>query len=229
MPPYLPKIIGIANAQIYDLTENSSKAYTENPTLGQLTLLETNLDNDGTKIGNVALPGKHNLTDLLHSMFRHIGNKLLKQLVWKCFGNEASKGITRKLTACQQCYIAKSTRNSVLAICNRTKEPMEIVMANLMGKLKDMLPYGGKYALTKHNIGSTYSECHILTKKSDATLVLLRVMTIWETKTGKKIKMFCSDTGGEFCNSILENWSHLQGTIHEKILPYHHEQNGSIE
>ncbi|MBW0489287.1 hypothetical protein O181_029002 [Austropuccinia psidii MF-1] len=77
MPPYLPKIMGIENSQTDDLTESSSKASTGNPTLGQLILLETNLDNDGNTINNVALLDKHSLTDLLHSIFRHIGNKFL--------------------------------------------------------------------------------------------------------------------------------------------------------
>ncbi|MBW0523705.1 hypothetical protein O181_063420 [Austropuccinia psidii MF-1] len=52
---------------------------------------------------------------------------------------------------------------------------------------------------------------------------------MWETKTGKKIKTFRSNNGGKFCNSTLENWCHSQGTAHEKSLPYHHEQNGSIK
>ncbi|MBW0509453.1 hypothetical protein O181_049168 [Austropuccinia psidii MF-1] len=108
-------------------------------------------------------------------------------------------------------------------------EPMDVVTADLMGKFDDAIPYGGKYALTIQDIGSTYGECHILTKKSDTTIVLLRVMTTWETKTGRRIKTSHSNNGGKFCNSTLEDWCHSQGTIHKKSLPYHHEQNGSIE
>ncbi|MBW0499004.1 hypothetical protein O181_038719 [Austropuccinia psidii MF-1] len=229
MPPYIDKVTWPANRLSCDLTNNSYKAPTKNLHLDKLTIFETKLDDKDDTIGNVRITDGRELADTLHSIFGHIGNKRLKQLVRRRFGEEASKEITRKSATCQHCCIAKSTRRSILSSRDRTIEPMDVVTADLMGKLDEAIPYGGKYALTIRDIGSTYGECHILTKKSDATVVLLRVMTTWETKTGKRIKAFRSDNGGEFCNSTLEDWCHSQGTTHEKSLPYHHEQNGSIE
>ncbi|MBW0485228.1 hypothetical protein O181_024943 [Austropuccinia psidii MF-1] len=104
--------------------------------------------------------------------------------------------------------------HSLLTSRDRIVEPMDRFTANLMGKFEDVIPYCGKYGLTMLDMGSTYGECHILTKTSDATIVLLQVMKIWETKTGKKIKAFPSDNGGKFCDSTLENWVHLRGTVH---------------
>ncbi|MBW0475938.1 hypothetical protein O181_015653 [Austropuccinia psidii MF-1] len=229
MPPYIAKVMWPANRHTYDLTNVSLKASAGNSNLDELTLFETKLDSNDHTTGNVKIADRHGLANILHSIFGHIGNKRLKQLVRQRFGEEASKEITRKSTTCQHCCIAKSTRHSILSSRDRIIEPMDIVTADLMGKFDDAVPYGGKYALTIRDIGSTYGECHILTKKSDATIVLLRAMTMWETKTGRRIKTFCSDNGGEFCNSTLEDWCHSRGTIHEKSLPYHHEQNGSIE
>ncbi|MBW0486044.1 hypothetical protein O181_025759 [Austropuccinia psidii MF-1] len=179
---------------ICDSTNLSPRAPTGFATLKEVAIFETKLNSNETKQGNVTSSDEHNLTNLLHSMFGHIGNKHLKQLVRQRFGIDASNGIARKGTTCQHCCVAKSTRQS-----------------NISSR------------------GSTYGECHILTKKSDATLVLLRVLTTWEKKTGKRIKTFRSNNGGEFCNSTLENWCNSRGTVHEKSLPYHHEQNGSIE
>ncbi|MBW0463381.1 hypothetical protein O181_003096 [Austropuccinia psidii MF-1] len=152
-----------------------------------------------------------------------------KQLPQQPFSDKASKGIMQNSETCQHCCIAKSRQSSVLARHNKIVEPMDIVTANLMGNFEDAIPYGGKYALTIPDIGSTYGECHILTKKSDATLVLLQVLTMLETKTVKRTKTFCSDNGGKFCSSTLEDWCRLRGTVHKKSLPYHHEQNRSIE
>ncbi|MBW0529102.1 hypothetical protein O181_068817 [Austropuccinia psidii MF-1] len=229
MPPYYPKTLESPEMGICDSTNLSPRAPTGFVTLNKVAIFKTKLKSNETTQGNVTSSDKHNLTNLLHSMFGHIGNKRLKQLVRQHFGIDASKGIAHKGTTCQHCCVAKITRRSNLSSRGKVVEPMDVVTADLMGQFKEAVPYSGKYALTIRDIGSTYSECHILTKKSDATLILLWVSTTWETKTRKRIKTFRSNNGGEFCNSTLENWCNLRGTVHEKSLPYHHEQNGSIE
>ncbi|MBW0542127.1 hypothetical protein O181_081842 [Austropuccinia psidii MF-1] len=229
MPPYYPETLGSPEIGICDSTNLSPKAPTGFVTLNKVAIFETKLQINETTQGNVTSSDEHSVTNLLHSMFGHIGNKHLKQLVQQRFGIDALKGIARKGTTCQHCCVAKSTRQSNLSSRGKVVEPMDVVTADLMGQFEEAVPYGGKYALTIQDIGLTYGECHILTKKSDATLVLLRVLTTWETKTGKRIKTFRSNNGGEFCNSTLKNWCNSRGTVHEKSLPYHHEQNGSIE
>ncbi|MBW0484810.1 hypothetical protein O181_024525 [Austropuccinia psidii MF-1] len=179
MHPYLPKIMEFTNKNICGSTDISYKVSTENLTSDKLTLFETKLDSNNPMMGNVRTPDEHNLANLLHSMFGQIGNKHLKQLVCKNFGEKASKGITQKSATCQNCCIPNSMQRLVLASCKGIVEPMDIVTADIMGKFNNAVPYGGKYALTICDIGSTYRECHILTKKSDSTLVLLRVMTTW--------------------------------------------------
>ncbi|MBW0543277.1 hypothetical protein O181_082992, partial [Austropuccinia psidii MF-1] len=86
---------------------------------------------------------------------------------------------------------------------------LDTVTANLMGQFDEAVPHKGRYALTIRDLGSSYAT--------------------WETKTGRRIKVFRSDNGGEFCNNTIKAWCQPRGIVHEKSLPYHHEQNGSIE
>ncbi|MBW0473452.1 hypothetical protein O181_013167 [Austropuccinia psidii MF-1] len=107
--------------------------------------------------------------------------------------------------------------------------PLDTITADLMGKFDEAAPHNGSYALTIRDSGSSYGECHIITRKSDSSTILFHVLATWETKTGKKVKSFCSYNGGEFCNNAIEAWYQLCGITHEKSLPYYHKQNGSIE
>ncbi|MBW0488680.1 hypothetical protein O181_028395 [Austropuccinia psidii MF-1] len=194
-----------------------------------LAILTTALAATDLPTGNV--PDQHclDLTNLLHSAFGHIGSKRLKQFVQQRFGSEARKSINGKFCSCQHCYIAKSTRQSSFGSREQLFHTLDTVTAGLMGQFDEAIPHRGRYALTIRDIGSSYGECHIITQKSDASAVLLHVLAAWETKTGKKIKVFCSDNGGEFCNNTIKAWCQLCGITHKKSLPYHHEQKGSIK
>ncbi|MBW0488370.1 hypothetical protein O181_028085 [Austropuccinia psidii MF-1] len=162
MPPYLPKIMGFTNSNICGSTDISYKVSTENLTSDKLTLFESKLDSNNPMMGNVRTPDEHNLDNLLHSVFGHIGNKHLKQLACKHFGDKASKGITQKSETCQHCCIANRMQRLVLASCDGIVEPMDIVTADLMGNFNNAIPYGGKYELTIWDIGSTYKDwCHL--------------------------------------------------------------------
>ncbi|MBW0503499.1 hypothetical protein O181_043214 [Austropuccinia psidii MF-1] len=165
----------------------------------------------------------------LHSLFGHIGMKRLKQIVQQRFGNTAATNLPRKMANCAHCLVMKSLHHNPLASRGYTILPMDVVAADLMGPFDGALPSSRKYALTIRDISSTYSECHVLLRKADATTVLLQVLAKCETKTNKKIKILRSNNGGEFCNAFVSSWCTNRGTTHEKSLPYNHKQNGTIE
>ncbi|MBW0539537.1 hypothetical protein O181_079252 [Austropuccinia psidii MF-1] len=159
-------------------------------TLQDLTILTTAL----------TAPDQHclDLTNLLHSAFGHIGSKRLKHFVQQRIGFEARRSINGKFHSCQHCYIAKSTCRSNLGSREQLLTTLDTVTADLMGQFDEAVPHKGRYALTIRDIGSSYGECHIIMQKSDASAVLLHVLATWEMKTGKKIKSFHSNNGGEF-------------------------------
>ncbi|MBW0527096.1 hypothetical protein O181_066811 [Austropuccinia psidii MF-1] len=148
IPPYYPKTLESPEMGICDSTNLSPKAPIGFATLNKVAISETKLKSNETVQGNVTSSDEHNLTNLLHSMFGHIGNKHLKQLVRQRFGIDALKGITHKGTTCQHCCVAKSTRRSNLSSRGKVVEPMDVVTADLMGQFKEAVPYGRKYALT---------------------------------------------------------------------------------
>ncbi|MBW0519994.1 hypothetical protein O181_059709 [Austropuccinia psidii MF-1] len=155
--------------------------------------------------------------------------KRLKRIVQQRFGNTAATDLPRKMENCAHCSVMKSVCHNPLASQIYTILPMDVVAADLMGPFDGALPSGGKYALRIRDLGSTYSECHVLLRKAANTTVLLQVLAKWETKTNKKVKILCSNNGGDFCNAFISSWCINRGTTHEKILSSNHEQNSAIE
>ena len=50
-----------------------------------------------------------------------------------------------------------------------------------------------------------------------------------EKQTGKKIKTFRSDNGGEYCSGIFRDFLKEQGIVHQFTIAYTPEQNGIAE
>ncbi|MBW0516270.1 hypothetical protein O181_055985 [Austropuccinia psidii MF-1] len=120
-----------------------------------LEILTTSLAAPDLSSGNV--PGQNSLylTNLLHSAFGHIGYKRMKCFIQQKFGNEARKSLNGKFCSCQHCYVAKSTRRSVLGSCKQSLNPLDTVTTDLMGQFDEAIPHKGRYALTIRDIGSS--------------------------------------------------------------------------
>jgi transposase InsO family protein len=88
---------------------------------------------------------------------------------------------------------------------------------------------GSKYALTIRDTYTTYSEVKILKTKAEAAKSLMQTVTRWETQVNKSVKIIRSDNGGEFESKALADWIAGKGIQAERLLPYHHFQNGAAE
>ncbi|MBW0541384.1 hypothetical protein O181_081099 [Austropuccinia psidii MF-1] len=83
-------------------------------TLRDLEILTTSLAAPDLPSGNVPHQNPLDLTNLLHFTFGQIGYKGMKCFIQQRFGNKARKSLNGKFRSCQHCYVAKSTRRSVL-------------------------------------------------------------------------------------------------------------------
>ncbi|MBW0488801.1 hypothetical protein O181_028516 [Austropuccinia psidii MF-1] len=115
---------------------------------------------------------RDNLKDQLlqwHCLFGHIGLQRIQKLLGKS-APDCLRLTRHEIHDCVHCLLAKSLQQSPLSPTNRSVEPLELVIADLMGPFNIATIKGGHYALNIRDASSTYSECHILANKSDAAV-----------------------------------------------------------
>ncbi|MBW0476560.1 hypothetical protein O181_016275 [Austropuccinia psidii MF-1] len=152
-------------------------------------------------------------------LFGHIG---LRQ-IWKLLGDSAPDYLklnNQEIHDCEHCLLAKSMCHSPLKSNPRSVDPLDIIVADLMGPFDIAMINGGQYALNVCDIALTYGECHILCNKSNTSTRLQEVILQWQCATGKLVKVLRTDKGGEFNNHILLRWLLSTGIKHQHSLPF---------
>ncbi|MBW0464041.1 hypothetical protein O181_003756 [Austropuccinia psidii MF-1] len=159
-----------------------------------------------------------NLKDQLlqwHCVFGHIGLGQIQQPLGK-LALDCLSLIKLEIHNCVHCLLAKSLQCSSASSTNRSVEPLELVVSDLMGPLEKATINRGCYTLNICDVSSTYGECHILENKSDATICLQGTILCWQRLSGKRLKILCTDNGGKLNNNVLEKWLCNKG-MHCKV------------
>jgi hypothetical protein len=87
----------------------------------------------------------------------------------------------------------------------------------------------GQYALTISNIGTGFCKVKILKSKAETCNLVIATIKLWEEETGNVMKVVRSNNGGEFSSNIFLEYLTKRQIKAERVLPYHHYQNGAIE
>lgn len=61
---------------------------------------------------------------------------------------------------------------------------------------------------------------YFLKYKNEVFKIFQNFKTMAENQQIKKIKILCTDIGGEFCNGEMVNYLHREGIIHQKTAAY---------
>jgi hypothetical protein len=69
----------------------------------------------------------------------------------------------------------------------------------------------------------------LLASKDQALLAWHTVRARWENMSGKRVKIFCSDNGGEFLSDAFSANLEETGVLRQCSIPYAHQQNGKAE
>ncbi|PLW51189.1 hypothetical protein PCANC_11436 [Puccinia coronata f. sp. avenae] len=164
-----------------------------------------------------------------HKRFGHVGLRVIRRMMAK----HAALGLPDALPAgdivCPSCMISKSVNKNTLTSNWRSFEPMDAWKVDLIGPFEAPALGGGLYVLSMRNIGSGYAEIKILTKKNKALELLKDTITRIETFTKRRVKILCSDNGGEFNSKALSAFLASKGIVAERSIAYHHYQNGCVE
>jgi len=190
-----------------------------------------NSDNDSTKI---------NESTLWHNRLGHLAQSSIQKLInAKCVNGLEKVKVTSHNSLCEGCIYGKAHRepfSQSVGTQYQAKEIMDRVHADLYGPINInsegdpiTLLYGGKYLLLLIDEKSRKMFGFILQAKSDAEDHIIPWCNQAVVQTGKPLKEFHSDDGGEFRSTKLLNYFKSKGikrTITNKGTPQH---NGIAE
>jgi transposase InsO family protein len=171
--------------------------------------------------------------EIWHRRLGHPSPTAMYRLVKECM----AKGVSIpdsllkqcKSRRCECCILGKQSHLPFPLSKTRTARPLEIVHADICGKMEQETNSGGRYFLSVMDDFSKYSEVVILKKKSEAKHALIEEMTRWENLTEQKVKYLRTDGGKEFTGKLVTDFCTSKGITHQ-VTPRHTPQsNGKIE
>ncbi|KNZ61848.1 uncharacterized protein VP01_134g8 [Puccinia sorghi] len=163
---------------------------------------------------------------------RRLGHTSLKRIIKMCSSGELP-GLPQKLTnkdfICEDCLVSKSKRQRGSRLSDKGElQSMDVIVSDLLGPFVEGFS-GVQYVVVFRDLATTYSEGFLLKSKKDICLTFKRYIERMERLTGKKLKVFRTDGGGEFTSKAFLDWMKDKGITHQHSMPYEPEQNGAAE
>ena len=184
-------------------------------------------DLNGVSIKEVGTDAQKQALRELHETYGHISFSLVKGLPEGRQYKEINE------PRCIACELGKSTKpeapKSPIGPI-RTTRPLEQIHCDLIGPMSHEW-LGRKYALT---ILDDYSRfCSVIPlrgkDKNSVGSTLIRTIKEWERATGNIVYQIQADWGGEFRNSVIQDYVTEKGIKLKETIPYHSETNAAIE
>jgi hypothetical protein len=131
---------------------------------------------------------------------------------------------------CEGCILGKHPEEKFeKGKARRASSSLDLVHSDLMGPFPHPSINKARYVLTFIDDYSRYTWVYFLRKKSEVFEHLKDFKALVETQTGKKIKILCTDNGGEYINKDVQNLCREAGIQLQHTVPYTPQQNGVVE
>ncbi|CAM8930112.1 unnamed protein product [Rhodiola kirilowii] len=130
---------------------------------------------------------------------------------------------------CQVCPMAKQARLPFPLSQHKSVESFELVHADVWGPFPTSTVTGCKYFLTLVDDFSRSTWTFLMKQKSEVSSIVIQFFHLIETQFNRNIKIFRSDNGSEFFNSVLKDFLIMRGCIHQSSCTYTPQQNGVVE
>jgi transposase InsO family protein len=111
----------------------------------------------------------------------------------------------------------------------RAEEVLELVHGDLCGPITPPAPSGSRYFLLLIDDNNRYMWLRTLRSKDQAAVAIKQFQQVAEAETGRKLRVFQSDRGGEFTSVEFAEYCVEQGLHHQLMAPYSPQQNGVVE
>ena len=167
--------------------------------------------------------------DIWHKRFGHLGVGSLQRLAREKFADGFDFDASQKLKFCETCPLGKQHRTKFPSSSTRADEPFDLVHSDLCGKVNVKSESGAEYFLSFIDDKTRYVWSYALSRKDQVFEKFREWKTLIEKSTGRRLKTFRSDNGGEFTSKEFESYLKAEGIRHELTIPNNPEQNGVAE
>lgn len=130
---------------------------------------------------------------------------------------------------CPPCLIGKHPAAPYHSRGNRAKNPLDLVILDIIGPMPVQSPRHEIYFLLMLDDATSIAEGDGLVRKSDALKVIKAIILRWENVTGRRVKVIRCDNALEFIAGDARVWFESHGISVQPVVPYAHAQNGKIE
>ena len=143
---------------------------------------------------------------------------------------EGKPQLDRAEEFCDGCALGKQHRFPFPQVANyRAEKPLDLVHADLCGKIKPSTAGGKNYFLLIVDDHSRYMWIELLTTKDEAFRCFKKIQALAETERECKLRAFRSDRGGEFNSIEFKQYYDERGVKHFTTTPYTPQQDGVVE
>jgi hypothetical protein len=160
---------------------------------------------------------------LWHRRLAHVGLKALEILPTI---TDAPK-MTGKCD-CESCIKCKLARKPFTPTTSRATEPLQLVHSDICGPLETAIG-GGRYMLLFIDDATRHTDEYILKYKSEALEKFKEWKALREKESGKQVKRFRTDGGGEYTSKKFAEYLKSEGILKETTTPYTPQSNGVVE
>ena len=135
-----------------------------------------------------------------------------------------------ELTFCECCVQGKSHRLPFQqSSVKRTSNPLELIHSDVCGKVGTQSLGSGEYFVTFLDDHTRYVWVYILKQKREVLQRLREWKALVEKSSGRKIKIFRTDNGGEYTSAEFSTYLIQEGIKQEPTTPHTPQQNGAAE
>ena len=169
--------------------------------------------------------------DIWHRRYGQLSLKNLQKLAREQLVNDFDFSVTQDIQFCESCIQGKQHKAPfpVKSDSGKAKEPLDVVHSDVCGKVNSKSLSGAEYFLTFVDDKTRYIWLYVLKRKSDVFTKFKEWKAQVELLTGRKLKAFRTDNGGEFTSCEFEEHLRREGVKHELTVPKCPQQNGIAE
>ena len=170
--------------------------------------------------------------ELLHQRLGHANYQSVKKLIMKGMvrGVTMQKNEMTKIPDnCPCCIRGKMKQNPFPKGAKHANGILDLVHSDLWGKAPVMSQGGKYYLMTFTDDKSRYSWDYYLHFKNEAFMAFKHWLAEVERQTGRKLKVFRSDNGGEYVSKEWELFLKDHSIIHQTTVPRTPQQDGVSE
>ncbi|KAH9725329.1 retrovirus-related pol polyprotein from transposon RE1 [Citrus sinensis] len=167
-----------------------------------------------------------NQLHLLHRRFGHPCEQTLMKIISSC-KNLSDFNKEKSLSFCTACQYGKNHKLTLKSSQTQTKQPLELIHADLWGPAPIISGKGYRYYLSIVDNHTRYTWIYPLTSKAETAQTFIDFKNQIEKTLNKQIKCLQTDMGREF--RPLTKFLRNNGIMFRHSCPYTSIQNGQVE